>query len=249
MRAVAYLRVSTTDQAGADRYGLPAQRESIERYAEAQGLEVAAWYADEGISGATLDRPGLQDLMAAAAEGAFDVVLVAKLDRVARDLFTALFVEKELLLNGVEIVSIAEPFNGDDPMQTAFRQMTMTFAQLEKAMIAQRLKGGRRAKARGGGYAGGGPAIGYTAERGSKALQVDRQKVATVRRAFELRQEQPGATLQQVADTLNREGHTTAQGKQFQPTTIKRILERQEFYQGQYIYSDIKAQGQHYSII
>ena len=249
MKAAAYLRVSTQDQGGEDRYGLPAQREAIESYAKAQGVEIVAWYEDDGISGSTLDRPGLQQLMADAKEEAFKAVIVAKMDRIARDLFVSLFVEKELLLSQVEIYSVSEPVSGQDPMNKAFRQMMGVFAQLEKDMITARMSGGRKQKARGGGYAGGGAAIGYQAERGKKVLELDQEKAATVKRAFELKHEQPEWSLQQLADQLNREGHSTAQGKSFKPMQVKRILDREEFYKGIYTYSDIKTEGQHAKII
>ncbi len=82
-----------------------------------------------------------------------------------------------------------------------------------------------------------------------KLLQLDQGKALTVKRVFALREENPDSTLQQVADQLNREGHTTAQGKLFKPTQIHRILNREKFYQGNYAYSDIEAQGQHQAII
>lgn len=249
MKAAAYIRVSTESQTGEDRYGLPAQKEAISNYAQAQGIEIVKWYSDEGISGATLDRPGLQALMRSATEKNFQTVLVAKFDRVARDLFVSLFVEKELLLNEVQIVSVTEPLAGQDPMQTAFRQMMGVFAQLEKNMIVSRMSGGRKQKARGGGYAGGGAAIGYTATRGGKVLQLDKGKAPTVKRVFEMKAEMPGWTLQQLADQLNREGHTTAQGKQFKSMQVKRVLDRQGLYSGIYSYSNIEAEGQHEAIL
>jgi site-specific DNA recombinase len=56
-------------------------------------------------------------------------------------------------------------------------------------------------------------------------------------------------TLQQVANQLNREGHTTAQGKRFRPMQVKRILDRIDFYGGTYSYAGIQAGGQHQAII
>jgi site-specific DNA recombinase len=249
VKAAAYLRVSTEGQTGEDAFGVAAQEEAIKGYAAAKGIEVVTWYKDEGISGATLDRPGLQQLMTDAGRKGFDILLVAKMDRVARDLFAALFIEKELLINDVEIISVSEPVSGRDPMNTAFRQMMGVFAELEKSMITARMTGGRKQKARGGGYAGGGAAIGYKAIRGGKALQLDRDKALTVKRVFELKEEKPSWTLQQLADKLNKEGHTTAQGKQFKSMQVKRILDRQGLYSGIYTYSGIEAEGQHEAII
>lgn len=249
MKATAYLRVSTEGQVGKDKYGLPAQRKAIEGYAKAQGIEIVSWYEDDGISGSTVDRPSLQQLMADAKEGAFNAVIVAKMDRIARDLFVALFVEKELLLSQVEIYSVSEPVSGQDPMNKAFRQMMGVFAQLEKDMIAARMSGGRKQKARGGGYAGGGAAIGYHATRGGKVLELDQEKAATVKRAFKLKQERPEWTLRQLAEQLNKEGHTAAQGKSFKPMQVKRILDRKDFYSGIYSYAGIETEGMHKAII
>jgi len=79
--------------------------------------------ATHRVSGATLDRAGLQAMLTDAARGGFQAVVVAKMDRLARDLMAQLWIEKEfqlwiekeLMKAGVEIVSVAEPFRGQDP--------------------------------------------------------------------------------------------------------------------------------------
>ena len=91
-KAVAYLRVSTEDQA----LGPEAQRAAIEAWAARQGVQVAAWHHDQGVSGATAidDRPGLlaalRDLKALGAAH----LVVAKWDRVARNVMIAAMVER-----------------------------------------------------------------------------------------------------------------------------------------------------------
>ena len=247
MQAAAYIRVSTKDQAGEDRFGLADQREIIQRYADAEGIDVTRWYSDEGVSGATVDRDGLQEMLLDAEHGKIQQVIVAKLDRVARDLYIQLWVEKEFMKADVKLVSASEPYSGNNPMETAFRQMAGVFAELEKNMIAMRLKGGRRQKARQGGYAGGKPAIGYTAARGDKILKLDPQKAGAVRRAFELRRS--GMTFQSIADALNQEGHRTAQDCEFKRMQVKRIIDREELYSGQYSYADVRSEGIHEPIL
>ena len=248
-RAAAYLRVSTDNQAMEDSYGLPAQEDAILSYARNQGIEVVAFFVDDGYSGATLDRPGLQELIKESGSKSFDVVLVAKMDRVARDVYYSLFIEKELLINSIVIVSVSEPVSGSDPMNTAFRQLMAVFAQLEKDMITMRMSNGRRQKASQGGYSGGRAALGYCAKRGTKKLRVDSSKARAVKRTFELRAKHPGWSLRQLAECLNEEGHTTAQGKKFKPMQVKRILDREEFYNGRYSYGDIEAKGKHKAIL
>jgi DNA invertase Pin-like site-specific DNA recombinase len=249
MRAAAYLRVSTDGQVGEDKYGLAAQRQAVSEYAEANGIEIVQWYSDEGFSGAVLDRPALQSLLSDATHFHFYTVLVARTDRIARDLFIQLWVEKELSKHNVQIFSVGEPFHGSDPMTVAFRQMAGVFAELEKHRIRERMSAGRKQKARGGGYAGGGAPLGYYTERGGRALRLDEEKVETVRRIFELHHEHPEWKLDYVAAALNSEGHTTANGKAFTRVQVWRVLKREEFYKGKYFYSGVSAQGKHTPIL
>lgn len=246
-RAAAYIRVSTEGQTGPDKYGLEAQKADIQAYAEANGYLITGWYADNGKSGALLqEREGLQDLLSAARAREFETVIIAKLDRLSRDLFNQLFLEKEMRVAGCEIVSACEPVNGKDPMQTAFRQLMGTFAELEKSLITSRLSGGRKQKAKQGGYAGGAPCIGYKVIPGTRRLEIDQEKAPAVKLAFDLKTQ--GLNLQQTADALNAAGHTTARGAQFKPVSIKRILDR-KLYAGTYEYAGIQAQGKHQAII
>lgn len=249
MKIAAYIRVSTTGQARADAFGLDVQRDAIQRYADRERHEIAAWYQDIGISGATIDRPGLTTILQDAEAGMFGAMVVARMDRVARDVFVQLWIEKELLKAGVEVISATEPLRGRDPMMTAFRQMTAVFAELEKSIILQRMKAGRKMKASRGGFAGGRAPIGYRAQRGSGVLTVDPEKSVTVRRVFEIKKAKPRATLQVIADTLNAEGHRTAQGKLFARVHVKRILDRKGVYLGECRYDGKRVEGKHEAIL
>lgn len=100
-----------------------------------------------------------------------------------------------------------------------------------------------------GGYSGGCVPIGYQYTKGNKAWSVDSEKVDTVKRVFQLREIESGITLQVIADTLNKEGFTTARGAKFQRVQIKRILDRKFVYTGKYIYADIESAGQHPPIL
>ncbi len=248
MKTAAYVRVSTQDQAGEDRFGLTDQKQAIEAYAKSHGHEVVAWYSDE-VSGATLDRPGLQELLTHSGKDMFKAVLVTKMDRVARDLMAQLWIEKELLRHDIEIISTAEPFRGQNPANVLFRQIIGAFAQFEKARITERMSGGRKAKAKIGGYAGGGAAIGYQVQRGAKVVSLDPSKSETVRKVFEIRKRHPRWSLQDIAGRLNEEGYTTSEGKPFHRVQVKRVLERKDLYRGEYVYGGVRAKGQHEAIL
>jgi len=249
MIAIGYIRVSTEGQNGCDSFGLETQRDAITKYCTANGLELIQIYEDPALSGslAALERPGLLAVLEAVQEG--EKIIVARLDRIARDLYLSLWVEKEIRKAGAELISISEPYRWNDPTQKLLLNIIMSFAEFERSLITSRLSSGRMTKARNGGYAGGKAPIGYKEGRGSKALTVDEDKATTVKRVFELKATMPDASLQKVAGALNAEGHTTKEGKSFHPMQVKRILDRMAFYQGIYRYSGVEAEGQHKAIL
>lgn len=248
MKTAGYVRVSTDGQIGEDKFGIAVQRHSIEQFCISGGHELTLFYIDEAVSGAGIEnRTALNKLLADAGQGIFQRVIVAKLDRLARDLFSQLWIEKELLKHGVDVYSLAEPYNGHDPVTTAMRQMIGVFAQLEKGRITERMTSGRKQKAMNGGYAGGGAPIGYKAIKGNKNLLVDEEKIEAVNRTFELKE--AGLSYQKIADCLNNEGHTTARGKPFSKVQVKRILDRRMIYEGNYRYSGIESTGKHAAIL
>ena len=248
MQAAAYLRVSTEEQAGENRYGLQVQKEEIRLFAQEQGLEIVKWYEDKGYSGADRKRPELKKLLADASQGVgFQKVLVARMDRVARDSYFAMFIEKELLRHDIELLSATEPMlNGDDPQKRLMKEIVRAFASYERELIAERLSAGKKAKAKQGGYVGGRVPYGYYVEQGE--VKIDYPKAAVVRKVFRMRQRQR-KTLQQIADELNREGHRTTQGVEFKPKQVARILEAKDFYKGYITYAGQKTRGQHQAIL
>ena len=123
-KVVGYMRVSTEGQVVEDKFGLAEQQDIIEDYCTRNNLNLLRIYEDEGIGGANLEkREGLQKLLQDAETDGFDEVIVAQLDRIARNLFLQLWIEKELLKNEVKIFSVSEPYGQDDPTVKMMRQM------------------------------------------------------------------------------------------------------------------------------
>ena len=255
-----YVRVSTAGQAK-DGTGLEEQRVQITTFCQEQNFNLAAWYEDAGISGAkvdedhlTIDRPGIQDLLADLKESGVKYGVVLTTSRLWRSDFVKVLIQREFKKHGVDIRAIDRPtysiYNHDhDPSAFLVNGMMELLDQYERLEITLKLRHGRHRKASKGGYSGGGPAIGYSVQRGGKVLTLDTEKVETVQRTFELRRKHPAWSLQQVADQLNREGYTTVQGKYFRRMQVKRILDRMDFYAGIYSYAGIQAGGQHQPII
>ena len=246
MKAIGYVRVSTENHVGENLFGLETQKESITKYCQENSLDLIDIYEDPALSGNLdpLSLPGLAAALNALCSGAIERLVVYKLDRLARELYFALWAENDARKFGSEVVSVTEPYRWDDPTQKLLLNIIMSFAEFERSLIASRLSGGRRTKARCGQHAGGRAPIGYSAD---KALILDPAKALAVRRVFELRSQ--GLSMQAVADKMNVEGYTTKAGRQFHKMQIKRILDREFLYRGQYQYAGIKSHGRHEAIL
>ncbi len=176
-----YTRVSTEEQV--ERYSLEAQKEVLTRWAEVLGYEVAATYTDPGYSGAQEDRPALTRLLADAQEGRFAVVLVYRLDRLARKVRLAYDLIERLEQCGVGLMSYSEPnINTTTSIGKAVLGIMAVFAEWERDTFAERSRLGLRKAAQSGRYLGGIVPYGYTVEDGRLTPQPE--EAAVVRQIF-----------------------------------------------------------------
>ena len=179
----------STETQVASGQGLSIQRTAIEQYCGATGLALVGFFEDAAISGASGigQREGWLGLIEGLREGQFSVVVISRLDRLARDLLLQETMLADVRRLGGELVSIDEPdLCSDDPSRVLFRQMKGAISQYEKAMIVARLQAGRLAKRRLGGYIGGSVIpLGLRVEgEGSDAMLVPDEQVGAVRQIF-----------------------------------------------------------------
>lgn len=257
-RAVGYIRVSTYGQMK-DGYSLAYQREEIERYCQNQGIQLLDIYEDQGQSGATVDeegltveRKGLQDLLADLKYHNVQFVIVLNTSRLWRSDMAKVLIHRELKRNNVDVRAIEQPnysIYTNDPNDFLINGMMELLDQYQRLEIAMKLSRGRRKKAEQGGYAGGGVPYGYKCPKGHKALTINWEEAAAILRLFELRELFPSWSLSKYAYQLNYDGYKTAKGKAFTKVQVKRILDREEFYKGLYCYGEISAIGQHLAIL
>ena len=137
-RAVIYRRLSK--EKGETALSLTAQRRAAQEAADRLGLEIAATFTDVGISGgaAIEKRTGLLEALKELRAG--DVLIVARRDRLARDVLLAGWIEKEVRRRGAKIVSAAGEANGDDPASELMRTIVDAFSQYERSLIRARTK-------------------------------------------------------------------------------------------------------------
>jgi DNA invertase Pin-like site-specific DNA recombinase len=231
MDLAAYLRVSTDRQAD-EGLGLDVQETSIKSWARAHAHRVVAWTRDEGISGSNglEDRVGLLEALDAVRGKRAPGLVVYRLDRLARDLILQERLLAEVRQAGGDVFSTSAAEcayltdDPDDPSRKLIRQILGGVAEYERAMIALRLRSGRRRKRELGGYADGAPPFGWRAE--GRELVPDGDEQRALRRVQQLHAE--GQSLREIAATLTSEGIKPKRSDRWHPQSLKRILDRGE---------------------
>ena len=149
MTVAVYVRVSTQRQAQAQT--IEQQLERLRAHLRGQGVELASEkvFRDDGCSGATLNRPGLDRLRDAVRAGEVDRLLVTDPDRLARNYVQLMVLLEELERAGCEVAFLDRPMSRD-PQDQLLLQIRGAVAEYERTLIAERMRRGRQAKLRAG---------------------------------------------------------------------------------------------------
>lgn len=217
--AIAYYRVSTSGQ-GKSGLGLEAQREAVERFAQAEGITLIASF-QEIESGKGADAMDRRPVLAAALAAAKDegcAVIVAKLDRLSRDVhFVSGLMGQRIPFIVAELGANADSF---------MLHLYAALAEKERNLISERTKAAlAAAKARG--VKLGNPNIAVATAKGMEAIQANSnafaQKVAPHIAAA---RNNGCKTYRAIAEALNARGIPTARGGKWQPMTVRLIEKR-----------------------
>ena len=165
VRCAIYTRKSTEHNLDLEFNSLHAQRESCEAYIKSQMHEgwqlVPDPYDDGAFSGASLDRPDLQRLLADIAAGRIDNVVVYKVDRLTRSLTDFAKLVELFDQHGVSFVSVTQAFNTTSSMGRLTLNVLLSFAQFEREVIGERVRDKIAASKRKGLFMGGNIPLGY----------------------------------------------------------------------------------------
>ena len=167
-RAALYVRVSTNEQDTA------TQECALREYVVRRGWKIHKIYRDEGVSGATVRRPALSELMKDCRRGSVDVLVVWKFDRFARSLNALISGLETCRSLGVDFVSVTEAVDTSLPAGELVFQMIGAVAQFERSLIAERVKSGL-ANARAKGRALGRPPLRTLTGKETADLKRDRR--------------------------------------------------------------------------
>lgn len=220
-QAVAYCRVSSTGQQR-NGTGLDRQEEIIGDYAKQAGYELIGIY-QEAITGTDTDRPVFTQMLADLLSNRCRIVIVERLDRLARDLSVQLQLVGLLCSKGITLISadtqqdVTAAFSGD-PMLKAMIQVQGVFAELDKSMLVAKLRQARQAKKAQTGSCEGRKPIGYF-EGEDKVIKRIKQLNRKPRGDKRL-------GSYQIARILNEEGWPTRKAQQWLGSQISTIIKR-----------------------
>jgi len=206
LRCAIYTRKSSEEGLEQDFNSLHAQREACEAFIKSQKHE--GWsvgenhYDDGGISGATMERPALQRLLADIKSGKVDVVVVYKVDRLTRALSDFARIVDVFDTAGVSFVSVTQQFNTTTSMGRLTLNVLLSFAQFEREVTGERIRDKIAASRKKGMWMGGNPPLGYDVEE--RKLIVNEDEAETVRHIFR-RYEELGS-VRSLRDDLDADG-------------------------------------------
>jgi site-specific DNA recombinase len=210
--AVIYARVSTEDQGKG--FSIPTQIEACQKLAEREWYTVPESHilVDEGISGTTMDRPGLRALRDLVNAKTITVVVVHDPDRLSRNLGHQLLLAEEMERASVKLLIVSHPME-QGPEGWLFFQMRGALAEYERAKLIERTERGRVGRAKAGCVSGGGVPYGYRYIAGAHqgCWEIDEEEAAVVRRVFDLFLK--GATIRAIALQLTQERIPTAKDR------------------------------------
>ena len=257
-RCAIYTRKSSEEGLEQDFNSLHAQREACAAYVLSQAgegwSELAAAYDDGGFSGGSMERPGLQRLMADVDARRIDVVVVYKVDRLTRSLADFAKIVERFDAAGVSFVSVTQAFNTTTSMGRLTLNVLLSFAQFEREVTGERIRDKIAASKAKGMWMGGNVALGY--EPVGRTLQVNEAEAEMVRHIF--RRYLELGSVHALRDNLEATGvrskqRTTRSGKVIGGAVLGRgqlfHLLSNRLYLGQIAHKDRVFPGQHAAIV
>lgn len=231
MNAVIYARYSSDNQR---EESIEGQLRECKAFAEANGMIIVGTYIDRALSAKTDNRPDFQRMIKESSNGAFELAIVWKLDRFARNRYDSAHYKSVLQKNGVKVVSATEKIS-----QTSegilLESLLEGMAEYYSAELSEKVTRGLTENALKCKYNGGTLPIGYSTDE-NQHFVIDPLTAPVVLDAFKHYAE--GSTMRQITDELNLKGIRTKKNTRITLNTVTRMLHNRK-YIGEYKYKDI----------
>lgn len=235
MKAVIYARYSSDSQR---EESIEGQLRECQEYAERNGITILGTYIDRAMSAKTDHRPDFQRMIKDSGKGLFDVVIVWKLDRFARNRYDSAHYKSVLRKNGVKVVSAKEAI-AEDSTGILLESLLEGYAEFYSAELSEKVIRGMTDNALKTKYNGGGVPIGYVIDQ-EQHYQLDPVTAPVVREAFD--RYDKGATMKELTDYLFEKGLRSKSGNRLKIDVVARMLKNRR-YIGEYSYRDILKEG------
>lgn len=233
INAVIYARYSSDNQR---EESIDAQVRAINDYATRNGYQIIREYRDEARSATTDNRPQFLQMVKDAASMDFQVVIVHKLDRFARNRFDSAFYKRELDKCRVKLVSVLENLDGS-PESIILESMLEGMAEYYSQNLSREVKKGLNETALKCQHTGGKPSLGYDVGPDKKYI-LNESEAEIVRFIFQRFAE--GYGYKRLIGMLNERGLKAKTGKPFSQSTLRSILTNEK-YTGIYIFNRSKG--------
>jgi site-specific DNA recombinase len=257
-RCAIYTRKSTEHNLDLEFNSLDAQREACEAYIKSQAHEgwrlIPDYFDDGAFSGASLDRPALQKILADVRIGKVDIIVVYKVDRLTRSLTDFAKLVELFDQHAVSFVSVTQSFNTTSSMGRLTLNVLLSFAQFEREVIGERVRDKIAASKRKGIWVGGPVPFGYASI--NKKLVVVPEEAETVRMIF--RRYLELGSVGALVEDLDRRGIRTRRRTETKGRTIGGIrfgvgplayLLKNRCYVGEVVYQGEAHLGEHEGIL
>lgn len=228
MNAVIYARYSSHNQS---EMSIEGQLHDAYEYAARNNLTVIGEYIDRALTGKTDTRPDFQRMIKDAEKKQFQVIIVWKLDRFARNRFDSAFYKTKLKKLGVRVVSVMENIP-DSPEGIILEGMLESMAEYYSANLSENIRRGQQTAAAKGQFLGGRVPYGYIVQ--DHKLIADERAMPVVREIF--RRYADGEKLTVIVNDLNARGYRQNTGNPFRVASVDKLLQNRT-YIGTYVYS------------
>ena len=228
--AVIYARYSSHSQT---EQSIEGQLHDGYAYAEKCGYRVIGEYIDRALTGTKDDRPDFQRMIKDAEKHQFQIVIVWKLDRFARNRYDSAMYKRILKKHGIRVVSVMENIT-DSPEGIILEGMLEALAEYYSANLSENIRRGQQESIKKGYFPGGAPPLGY--QIAGKRLVPDEKMAPIVLEVYT--RYGNGETLADISADLNKRGYRTRKGREFCTGTFDRIIPNPA-YIGEYHYGDV----------
>lgn len=235
IRVACYARYSTSMQR---EESISAQMRAMKKFCDDNGWVIVKRYVDEAYSATTDKRPQFQEMISDSCNKEFDIVLVHKLDRFARNRYDSSLYKQKLRKNGVRLCSVLERID-NTPESILLEGLLESINEFYSANLARESMKGMKENALQCLHNGGTPGLGYDVDE-TQHIVINEEEAKVVAMIYSMYLS--GYSCKVIAETLNEEGYITKAGNPFQIASIYTILINEK-YTGVYIFNRAEAKG------